>query len=96
MSMFPGAGAVVYRNEAGEPLGWDYPSEPDPYDAYDEDPRDYYDEDVECVSCGAWFEIHRSDVQCDDCVEAGEAVPAAEPPVREDFGWFGDEALCGE
>lgn len=24
--MFPGAGAQVYRNEAGEPLGWDYPS----------------------------------------------------------------------
>lgn len=34
--MFPGPGAVVYRNEAGEPLGWDYPSdepyEPDPYE----------------------------------------------------------------
>ena len=23
--MFPGAGASVYYNEAGEPLGWDYP-----------------------------------------------------------------------
>jgi len=34
--MFPGAGAVVYRNEAGEPLGWDYPSD-DPYDSYSED-----------------------------------------------------------
>ncbi len=21
----------MYYNEAGEPLGWDYPSEPDPY-----------------------------------------------------------------
>lgn len=28
--MFPGAGAVVYRNEAGEPLGWDYPSDDGP------------------------------------------------------------------
>jgi hypothetical protein len=27
MSMFPGAGAQVYCNEAGEPLGWDYPSQ---------------------------------------------------------------------
>lgn len=25
--MFPGAGAQVYRNEAGEPIGWDYPSD---------------------------------------------------------------------
>jgi len=24
--MFPGAGAQVYYNEAGEPVGWDYPS----------------------------------------------------------------------
>lgn len=37
---FPGAGAVVYRNEAGEPIGWDYPShdEPDP-----DEPDDGYD-----------------------------------------------------
>lgn len=25
--MFPGAGAQVYRNEAGEPIGWDYPAD---------------------------------------------------------------------
>jgi rubrerythrin len=24
---FPGPGAHIYRNEAGEPIGWDYPSE---------------------------------------------------------------------
>ena len=35
--MFPGANAHVYYNEAGEPLGWDYPSD-DPYD-----PDDWYD-----------------------------------------------------
>lgn len=34
--MFPGAGAQVYRNEAGEPLGWDYPSDDDPGDPYDD------------------------------------------------------------
>ncbi len=35
--MFPGAGAQVYYNEAGEPLGWDYPDlyEPD-YDPYND------------------------------------------------------------
>lgn len=38
--MFPGAGAQVYRNEAGEPLGWDYPSdEPEYLDPYEYDQR---------------------------------------------------------
>ena len=39
MSMFPGAGASVYYNEDGEPLGWDYPS-------YDDAPDvdDFYDD----------------------------------------------------
>jgi hypothetical protein len=47
MSLFPGAGANVYRNEEGEVLGWDYPSydEPD-YDPY-EDYDDYEDGDDE-------------------------------------------------
>lgn len=39
MSAFPGPGAQIYRNEAGEPLGWDYPSEPD-YNDHDDDDRD--------------------------------------------------------
>lgn len=51
MSMFPGAGAVVYYNEAGEPLGWDYPSEPDPADLYDD--RDE-DQTFKC-RCGESF-----------------------------------------
>lgn len=28
--MFPGPNANVYYNEAGEPLGWDYPSDDEP------------------------------------------------------------------
>ena len=53
--MFPGAGAVVYCNEAGEPLGWDYPSD-DPYEAVDNfesswlehnPPEDEYDDEEE-------------------------------------------------
>lgn len=47
--MFPGAGATVYRNEAGEPIGWDYPSEFDPNDRDDEDPGP--DKAFEC-KCG--------------------------------------------
>jgi hypothetical protein len=37
--MFPGPNAIVYRNEEGEPLGWDYPSDPEPagLDPYDDD-----------------------------------------------------------
>lgn len=27
--MFPGPGAEIYRNEEGEVLGWDYPSDDD-------------------------------------------------------------------
>jgi hypothetical protein len=30
--VFPGAGASVHYNEAGEPLGWDYPSDDGPDD----------------------------------------------------------------
>lgn len=45
---FPTAGARVYRNEAGEPVDWDYPSydAPDPDDDYDSYvPEDDDDED---------------------------------------------------
>lgn len=53
MSAFPGAGAQVYYNAEGEPLGWDYPGDPgedpgDPYDGYDVE--DDYD-DVACPEC---------------------------------------------
>lgn len=44
---FPGYGAQVYYNEAGEPLGWDYPSygEPPEYDP-DQDREDTWLEDL--------------------------------------------------
>ena len=51
--MFPGPGAQVYYNEAGEPIGWDYPS-------YDESGMDPYEEEEywrrrepKCEECGA-------------------------------------------
>ncbi len=48
--MFPGADATIYRNEAGEPLGWSYEST-DPMDHYDEwetdDEEDIDEEDPE-------------------------------------------------
>lgn len=72
---FPGAGAQVYHNEAGEPVGWDYPG----YDEFGPDSDDYdvpddYDDDspsewIICDECGAEFEgesgeleQHRKDV----------------------------------
>lgn len=42
--MFPGATASVYRNEEGEPIGWDYQSDEDWYDPYEDD-RIYDEED---------------------------------------------------
>lgn len=45
--MFPGANAHVYRNEAGEPTGWDYPSQDDPYDPDDLLPDYPDDEDLD-------------------------------------------------
>lgn len=42
--MFPGAGARVDYNEAGEPVSWDYPA----YDDLDEPPyADHYEDDGE-------------------------------------------------
>ncbi len=45
--MFPGAGAQVYTNDDGEPLGWDYPSDdaPDPDDDMWYDDDDWEDDD---------------------------------------------------
>lgn len=55
--MFPGAGAQVYYNEAGEPLGWDYPSDPE-FDPTDETSW-YYDD---------WLdEYHSYECDCDRC-----------------------------
>ena len=52
MSMFPGPGAQVHYNEAGEPLGWDYPSydEPDVGDTYDAWENDRYAISATCAA----------------------------------------------
>lgn len=53
--MFPGAGASISYNEAGEPVSWDYPQ-------YDEGPDpDDFDEDGDsdwavCNECGNEYE----------------------------------------
>jgi len=60
MSMFPGAGAQIYHNEAGEPLGWDYPSEPDLGDQDEIDER-YSPDTIEC-GCGAVINDNENDI----------------------------------
>ena len=70
---FPGAGAQVYYNEEGEPLGWDYPSESDPYDLYEDDAaldfRDFLDDEDE-----------------DEEKEGNYQGPASGQPYNREFG----------
>ena len=42
----------------------------------------------------AWDRLNDPDAWWSD--EDDEDASDAEPDAREDFGWFGDEALCGE
>ena len=60
---FPGAGAQVYYNEAGEPLGWDYPS----YDGrdFEDSERDW--EEEEYWRNGGDDEPGTEWVICDEC-----------------------------
>lgn len=65
--MFPGPGANIIRNEAGEPLGWDYPAEPE-FDDFD---RDYDREADVCPYCDRVMSHREAAEQgaCNDCFE---------------------------
>lgn len=59
--MFPGAAASIERNEAGEPVGWDYPQydegpDPDDFDELEYDEDEQNDETVACDFCGREFD----------------------------------------
>lgn len=83
-----------YRNDAGEwlvgpeQIRADMNYQPEPYDdfwydnGYDDD---YYDDDL-CYGCNTEFDDYAS---C-ECDEEGGGL---EPPIREDFGWFGEMGL---
>lgn len=88
-TMFPGPGAEVYRNEAGEVTGWDYPSYEPPYEPADEE---YGRDEDWCKKHGCWTwneDCTCGDTECDhpDWV-AGLAVVAKEDleTVREARG----------
>jgi hypothetical protein len=51
--MFPGAHARIYRNEAGEVIGWDYPSDDEPQDPEWEE---YGHPDDWCDICEAFID----------------------------------------
>jgi hypothetical protein len=66
-SAFPGAGAQVYYNEAGEPMGWDYPS------SYEEEPYSDYDD-------GRWApEFDGEGEYCNSCEQPSEDLEEANP-----------------
>jgi len=73
--MFPGPGARIYRNEAGEPIGWDYPPDED-YDERDEpgfDPgpdEEGYCKEHDQYDCG---EEHTEDEPWEEPLDPGGA-----------------------
>jgi hypothetical protein len=76
--VFPGAEASVYRNEAGEPLGWDYPS----YDSGEdwmEEERRLGGYTRRCKSCGAPEDDCECEWTCPKC-----ALPEGECECEED------------
>ena len=71
--MFPGPGAQIYRNEAGEPLGWDYPSdEPQGFDDRDDNP--YIDDDYDEDEANEGDEPDRLRVRDDDAAGLADDV----------------------
>ena len=71
--MFPGPNAQIYYNEAGEPEGWDYPSEDDGappycdqcgYNHFAGDCSMDYDEEEE-----NWKEIMESEGMVEDWID---------------------------
>lgn len=87
--MFPGPGAVIIRNEVGEPVGWDYPAQFTPGDAYGDPTWD--DVRAECAAeagaeagaDAAWTGVARDCDRCetvaygDGYVEALRAIGSA-------------------
>lgn len=79
--MFPGAGARVYRNEAGEPIGWDYDGEAiydPPYLPFEEQ-----EDDAEyCDDCGEPFDKEGACMCEDSAVEEDPDAPIDGRPVE--------------
>jgi hypothetical protein len=102
--MFPGAGATIYRNEAGEVTGWDYPAEPDydPFaDLYDEDDEDDDGGDVDhthtCRDCGGDQDCTEPDTVCGfngSCDECNDELNGCEGHEAGPFDPMGETVYC--
>jgi hypothetical protein len=79
---FPGPGAQIYKNDAGEVTGWDYPSD-EPYEMGPEE-----EERLEQEHRGKFYRDHGFDID-DACVHCLQREAA------EQHGEY-NEWLCGE
>jgi hypothetical protein len=77
MSMFPTAGAQVYYNEAGEPLGWDAAS------SYEPEYCDACGGSHSSLDCDDW----ESDQGDDDDDDDDDVDPGEEEGEEEDDVW---------
>lgn len=59
--MFPGPNAVIIRNEAGEPLGWDNPDDHE-WSPEDDDDAERRYHSLSCDGCGH----HPEDCECEE------------------------------
>lgn len=78
---FPGAGAQIYRNEAGEPLGWDHPSYDDGPDPDDFDECDYDDENFD--ECDYDDEDPDGGTEWVICDECGNEYEDGDPEIKQ-------------
>lgn len=62
--MFPGPGAQIYRNEAGEPIGWDYPGEYE-RDRHEDDRADAMCEELHEAAQDAGYEAGLEGIEAD-------------------------------
>jgi hypothetical protein len=87
MSMFPPSGAEIYRNDAGEPLGWDAPA----------DPQDYYCDECGVCHAGPCPEPDDDDDDDDETDDDTESGPAAYTSWTVDSAlWQTEHGAAGE
>jgi hypothetical protein len=82
---FPGPYSRIYRNEAGEVLGWDneYPEDA-PYEPTEEEDRRWY---IESLAAEEAFEYAAEEGASDEDAEEFSAYRIKRPDVDTDLAW---------
>jgi len=82
--MFPGPNARIYYNEAGEPLGWDYPEMDDAYDpdAFLPGDEEDYPEGIAPPRQDTWPDL---DGRCEDLIKEAFSVLNEAPGQRQTY-----------